>query len=164
MPVRSANLPDPRVLEPPPVDEPLEQLPHERPGRVVRRRAVRARLVERVEHLPVDVELELRRGGVPDAHRLRALVARQPVELVLVEAALAGEPVHDLHVGRVAGDGAQEPVAPPDRLVAVARAQHGEQRQGRVAEPAEAVVPVADAADVLGRDVVGAATIPPVGA
>ena len=37
---------------------------------------VRARLVERVDHLAVDVELELRRGRVADPHRPRALVAR----------------------------------------------------------------------------------------
>jgi hypothetical protein len=35
------------------------------------------------------------------------------------------------------------------RLLVVAGVEHGEQRQRRVAEPAVAVVPVADAADVL---------------
>ena len=44
---------------------------------VVAREAALARLVERVHHLAVDVELQLRRGGVADAHRLRALVARR---------------------------------------------------------------------------------------
>ena len=60
-------------------------------------------------------------------------------------------PVHDLHVGRVARDRAQEPLAPGLGLVPVAGVQHREQRQGRVAEPAVAVVPVADAADLLGQ-------------
>ena len=74
-----------------PVLEPLEELPDQRPGVVVRRHALRARLVERVQHLAVDVELELLGGGVADPHGPRPGEAREPVELALVEAALAGD-------------------------------------------------------------------------
>ena len=110
-----------------------------------------AQLVDRVEDLAVDIELELRRRGVADPHGGRPLVARQPVELALVQAALPREPVHDLDVGGVAGDGAQEPLAPRLGLLARAGLQHREERQRGVAQPAEAVVPVALAADPLGQ-------------
>ena len=110
---------------------------------------MRAGLVERLEHLAVDVELELLRGGVSYPNRPRPFVAGEPVELALVESPLARDPVHDLHVGRIAGDGAQEPLPPDDRLFAVAAAEHREQRERRVAQPAVAVVPVPDAADLL---------------
>ncbi len=95
----------------------------------------------------VDVELELPRGGVADPHRFRAFVARQPVELELGEAARAGDAVHDLRVGRIARHGPQQPVAEGARLVDVAADHEGAQRQAGVAQPAEAVVPVAHAAD-----------------
>ena len=102
-------------------------------------------------NLPVDVELELLACGVADPHRPRLGEAREPAELELVEAPLPCDPVHDLEVGRVARDRAQEPVAPGLGLVPVAGVQHGQQRQRRVAEPAVAVVPVAHPADVLGE-------------
>ncbi len=79
----------------------------------------------------------------------RLLVAREPVEHALLEAPLAREPVHDLDVRRVARDRPQEPLAPRDRLLAVAGPEHRDQRQRRVAQPAVAVVPVAHAADPL---------------
>ena len=113
--------------------------------------AALARLVERVHHLAVDVELQLRRGGVADAHRLRALVAGEPGELQFRQAALAGDAVHDLHLRRAAGDRAHQPVAPGARLVVVAGVHQREQRERGVAQPAVAVVPVAHAADLLGQ-------------
>ena len=63
---------------------------------VVGGQPVDARLVQRVDHLAVHVELELLVRGVADAHRRRALVAGQPVELALGEPPLARDAVHDL--------------------------------------------------------------------
>ena len=71
-------------------------------------------------HLAIDVELELLGRGVADAHRVRALVARQPGHLPLGQPPLAAEPVHDLHLVGAAGDRAQQPVAPGPRLVVIA--------------------------------------------
>ena len=106
---------------------------------------------QRVHHLAVHVELELLRRGVADPHRLRSLVARQPVELQLGQPPLARAAVHDLDVARVAGDRAQQPVAPRARLVLEAAAEQRHQRERGVAQPAEAVVPVAHAAELLGQ-------------
>ena len=50
---------------------------------------------------------------------------------------------------RIAGRRAQQPRAPVARLLVVARGEERDQRERRVADPAEAVVPVAHAADVL---------------
>ena len=74
------------------------------------------RLVQRVHHLAVDVELELLRGGVADAHRV-PVVPRQPVGDVFVEPALARHAVHDLQLSGVAGDRAQQPMPPGACLV-----------------------------------------------
>src|SRR5699024_11811966 len=61
-------------------------------------------------------------------------------------------------------DGAQQPVAPVQcRLGAVVQ-QQGFQGEGGVTQPAVAVVPVADTSGSSGREVVGAATMPPVSA
>ena len=127
----------------------LEERALQGPGRHVARHAVLAALVQRVHHLAVDVELQLARGCVADAHRRGFLVARQPVEGQLGHAPLAGEPVHDLHLLRAAGNRAHQPVAPSHRLFVVAGVHHREKRERRVAQPAEAVVPVAHAADEL---------------
>ena len=74
--------------------------------------AVHARLVQHVHHLAVDVELELLVRRVADPHRPRAGVPRQPVELLLGDAALAADPVEDLRLRGIAADRAQQPVAP----------------------------------------------------
>ena len=108
-----------------------------------------ARLVEGVHHLAEDVELQLAVGGIADAHRLRALVARQPRQIDLRQPPLAGQAVHDLDLRGRAGGGAQQPVAPGAGLVVVAGVHQRQQRQRRVAQPAEAVVPVARPADLL---------------
>ena len=121
----------------------------QRPGRLLDRKPVDARLVQRIHQLAEDVDLQLIARGVADPHRLRALVPREPGQLELRQPALAGDAVHDLDVRRIARDRAQEPAAPLLRFVDVAAVQQREQRQRRVAEPAVAVVPVAHASDPL---------------
>src|SRR5215468_11749858 len=73
----------------------LEEMLLERPGVLVAFDADPARLVKRVHHLAVHVELELMDSGVADAHGRRGLVAGQPVEHELGEPALAAGTVHD---------------------------------------------------------------------
>ena len=72
--------------------------------------------MQRVHQLAVDIELQLLVGGVADAHRPAVLVPGQPRQLVFGQPALAGDAVHDLHLRRMAGDGAQQPLAPGARL------------------------------------------------
>ena len=107
------------------------------------------RHVEAVEQLAVDVELDLVRGGVADQDGPRALVAGQPRRLVFRQAAPAVEPVHDLHPLRAAGDRPEDPVPPLAGLLGVAGIEQRGQREGRVAQPAIAVVPVHAAAGLL---------------
>src|SRR3954454_23199288 len=114
---RAAHLPDPLVAAVPRALEDLHQVVLERPGVVVGGKPVRARLVQRVHHLAVDVELELAVRGVPNPDRTRAFVPGEPVELVLAYATLPTDPVEDLCLRGVAGDRAQQPVAPRARLV-----------------------------------------------
>ena len=110
----------------------------------------RRALVERLDDLAVDVELELVRRAVSDADRLRALVAAEPGKLELGQPPLACDAVHDLEVLRVEPAIARRSQSRHvTRLFDVAGADECEQRQRRVAEPAEAVVPVPHAADPL---------------
>ena len=108
-----------------------------------------AGLVQGVQHLPVHVQLQLRRRGVADAHRGGALVARQPGYLVLLQQPFAGDAVHDLHLVRAAGDAAVQPAGPGPGFLGVPSRHEGEQGDGGVAQPAEAVVPVPHAAQRL---------------
>ena len=100
VPERPSDLPDAGVLLTPAVLEPSEQLQHQRPDVLVRRSTLDPQLVDGVQDLAVDVQLELRRCGVPDPYRRRALISRQPVQLELVQAAFPGEAVHHLDVRR----------------------------------------------------------------
>jgi hypothetical protein len=108
---------------------------------------VHARLVERVGDLAEDIDLLLPRGRVAYPYRPRALEARQPVELPLRQPALAGDPVHDLDVIRIAGHCPQKPRPPLVRFFEIAGLEERKQGQRRVPQPAMAVVPVADTAD-----------------
>ena len=148
---RPTDLPDALVGLAPASLEAREQMRCSAQALSSRDQAAPPRLVEEVEHLAVDVELELLAGAVPDPDRRRALVAGEPVELELRQPPFAGRAVHDLDVVRVAGDGAQQPAPPRACLLDEAVPEQRREREARVAEPAEAVVPVADAADLLGQ-------------
>ena len=104
--------------------------------------------VDRVEQRAPDVVLALVVGAVADPHRLRAAVAVEVVERLLGQLLLAADPVHDLQVGVVAADVDDEAHEVARLLVEAERVQRPE-AEGRVADPAEAVVPVAFAAGRL---------------
>jgi len=79
------------------------------------------------------------------------VVAGQGIDLVLGEETLPAEPVHDLHVGRIAGERAQEPPPPVIDFVLVAVREQRAQGLRRIPEPHVAVVPIASAAELLGQ-------------
>ena len=106
---------------------------------------------DRVEHGAEDVVLALVEGAVPDPDRARAGVAREVVERRLGEVPPPVDPVHDLQrpvLGRLdVGDELHELVGLPVEVEPVQRLQ----REGRVAHPRVAVVPVALPAGGLGQ-------------
>ena len=105
---------------------------------------------DRLEQIAVAAELELRRRRVALADGVRAAVARKGKLFALV-GDTAVEVVEHIEARVCALDRVQEPpqrgmdeLQPPD-------AQEGVDCEGRVAHPGEAVVPVAVAADLLGK-------------
>ena len=151
MPPGAADLPDALVRLAPVRLEELEQRLLQVPGRLVALQADVPAQVQGVHDLAVDVELELVDGRVADPHRPRPLVAAQPVQLLLGDAALAGHAVQDLHLLRLAGDGPQQPLAPRLGLVGQPGQHQRRQGEGGVPQPAVAVVPVADPSELLGE-------------
>jgi hypothetical protein len=100
--------------------------------------------------------LQLAGGAVPDPHRARGAVSIQVCELFLVQLVGAVDAVHDLQrAGAVAWSGGQrERVAEGvERSRFGGESEPGERadREGEVAHPRVAVVPVALAADLLGQ-------------
>ena len=146
-----ADLPDAVVLAVEVLLDEVEQGELEAPRELVVGDADRAGLLEREHDLAEHVALELQVRGVADPHRRGAPVAGQALHLVLGQAPLARQPVHDLHVGRIAGDRPQQPVAPLLGLGLEAVLHERLERQGGVAQPDVAVVPVAHAAVLLGQ-------------
>jgi hypothetical protein len=69
--------------------------------------------------LAVHVDLQLREGGVADAHRAAVLVTRQPGQLELGQTPLAGKAIDGLELGRLARSGAHQPLAPGERLLGI---------------------------------------------
>ena len=142
----AAGLPDPLVGLPPDLRRALGLRLDDRPQPP--RQTLRVTRVEqdRVEHRAEDVVLALVEGAVADPHRSRARVAGEVVAGRLGQVAAAVDPVHDLQrpvLGRLdVGDELHELVGLPVEVEPVQRLQ----REGRVAHPGVAVVPVALAA------------------
>ena len=149
MPLRPAHFPQPVVRVAPVLFQKIQQRALQRPGVPAGGQARGEAEMQRVDDLAIHVELALVDGGVADPDRGRALVAGQPGGLPLGQAALTGHAVHDLHVGRITGHRAAEPVPPGQGLGGVPGAQQGLQGEGRITQPAVAVVPVAHPADVF---------------
>ena len=147
----AAHLPDAAVGVAPVGEGVLHLLDQDRPDPL---RQVVARLgvqVERVEHGAPHVVLVLVVGAVAHPHRPGALVAGQVVERLLHQLGLAVDPVHDLELALLGlghvGDEVEEVVGLPVEAQRV----EAPEREGGVADPAVAVVPVALAAGRLGQ-------------
>ncbi len=145
------HLPDALVRLVPHLRDVADHRQLQRPALAVGAAGRLAALVEDVHQLAIDVELELLVGRVAHPHGRGAFVAGQPVGLPFQQPALAADPVHDAHVLGIARGGAVQPVGPGARLLQMAGVDEGQERQGRVADPAVAVVPVARAAELLGE-------------
>ena len=125
------------------------------PGVVIDGAAVLVVDVDRVDQLPVDVELELGGRLVAHAYGTRPTVTLQVVELLLLQVGAAVHAVHDpqpvdlarLHLAEAVGQPLHELLG---RVVESEQEQRVE-REGRVADPRVAVVPVSRAADLLGE-------------
>jgi hypothetical protein len=102
--------------------------------------------VDDQRELSDDIELELLVRSIPDAHGPSALVTGQPRQLDFRQAPLAADAVHDLDLPGSAADGVEDPVEEALGFILGSAAEQREERERRVAQPAEAVVPVALAA------------------
>ena len=149
LPPAAAHLPDAVVGLAPDGLEMLDERAFEIPAVLCRRQSGAARDVEGVHDLAEHVELQLLHCGVAEPDRFRSHVARQPRRLDFVEPPLARDAVHRLHVVGSARDRAVQPLAPGFRLLEVARADERKQGEGRVAQPAKTIVPVALAAEAF---------------
>ena len=142
----AAGLPDALVGLAPDLGGALGLRLHDRPQPPGQALAVHRVLEDRVEHGAEDVVLALVKRAVADPHRVRARIAREILTEGLGQVAAAVDPVHDLQpavaVGLEVGDELHELVRLPVESQEVQRLE----REGRVAHPRVAVVPVALAA------------------
>ena len=145
----TAALPDATVRLVPDLGQMIQHDAFQIPRTFVELQLGHARLMECVDQLAIDIELQLRMRGIADPHRQRAFIPRQPVRLPFQQAALTHDAVHDLHMRRRAGHRAQQPIVPAQGFLGVAAVHQRQQREGGIAQPAEAVIPVARAAELF---------------
>ena len=144
---RAAHLPHAGVRLAPDLLEMAQQGALQSPVDRAAAQAAATRLVQRIHHLAIHVELHLRMRRIADAHRHRSFVSRQPRKFPFAQPALAGHAVHDLHLRRIARDRAQQPVAPRRGFAVVAGIHECEQGQRGIAQPAITIVPIAFTAE-----------------
>ena len=75
-------------------------------------KAVAASLEERIHHFAVDIQLQLGGRGVANADRFGTFVAGEPRDFPFIEAPLAAEAIHDLHLCGITGHGTPQPLPP----------------------------------------------------
>src|SRR5665647_1636158 len=146
----AADLPDAVVDVVPVLLDETHERPLQRPREGILGDAGLPGLVERDHDLADHIPLELIDRGVAHPYRRSALVAGQRVQLAFGQVPLARESVHGLDVRGIAGDGAQQPVAPVLGFVDVRVDEERAERQRRITQPDVAVVPVALAPELLG--------------
>jgi hypothetical protein len=117
---RASHFPDPVIWLMPDLLEMTEQRAFDRPRMSIRRNARSSRHVHRIEQLAADIQLQLFDSRIADADRPRCLVSGEPGDFELRETPLPVHAVRRLHRRGIAGDGAQQPVAPGGRLLRVA--------------------------------------------
>ena len=147
--VLAAHLPDAAVGLLPVLDRGLDEPLDQRPaplGQVVAGLRVQE---DRVQHRAPHVVLALVVGAVADPHGAGVVVAREVVERLLEQLALALDAVHHLQV--VGLGGVLHEVEVVVGLPLEAERVQAPQHERAVANPGVAVVPVADAAGGLGQ-------------
>jgi hypothetical protein len=146
-----ADLPDAGVRLGPAAGDPVREATHGPPGLGVETVAGPGEQPGRVEHPTVAVELVLVGGAVADPDRPAVGVAGPAVELALGSGVLAVEGEQHGQPGPVEPGGVQQPGHELAGLRGLPGAEEGADPDAGVAGPGEAVVPVADAAGVLGQ-------------
>src|SRR6516225_1632150 len=109
------------------------------------------RLEDGVGNFPEDIDLQLLCGRIADTYGRGVLIASEPGNEQFRQPVLSTDAVHDLHLARIAGDGANEPVSPYLGFVVVSQMHEGQERKGGVTQPAKAVIPVPRARQTLGK-------------
>ena len=105
--------------------------------------------MDAIEHFAEDVKLFLIGCTVADADRLRVAIAAQMCQLHLLKVTLATNAVHDLQVFSVGVRETAQPVGEGAGLLGKAEHVEGVERERRVAQPCETIIPVAHTADML---------------
>lgn len=149
----AACLPDALVRSTPVLGDPIEQAPQVHPEVVRDRLTVLVIEVDRVQQLPVDVELELVVRPVPDPHRARSPVALEVLERRLGQLVPSVDAVHDLEraVRAQLRAARLDPAHERGGLVREAETHQAVEGERPVADPAVPVIPVALAPDVFGK-------------
>src|SRR5207248_9664918 len=84
-------------------------------------------------------------GGIANSDRLGIFVAGQPFDFELRQTAFPVHAVENLHLRWTACDCSQEPSAPRTRFLCKTRTRQCEKREGRIAQPAVTIIPIAHA-------------------
>src|SRR5262245_9906923 len=147
----SAHFPDTLVGLLPILTQPIETAPNAYPAVIAEGHNIFVVQVEGIEELPENIQLELAIGTVADSHGPGATIAVQVIEGLLREIVPAVDAVNDLQCGagiNLSGTRLQ----PSHEFVGFLRESDPEQpvqREGGVADPGVAIVPISAPAEQL---------------
>src|SRR5438270_14079774 len=95
-----------------------------------------------LDHLAIDIELELMACAIADPHRARSEIAAQKIEFSLTRSEAAKYVVHNAQLRLGQPRGMQQPCQKALGLIQVAQTKHGAHGKRRIAQPAVAIIPV----------------------
>ncbi len=135
----------------------LHQRAHHLPHGTIQRLTITLKAIlaaiamDAIEHLSENVQLLLLRRPVPDPYGTRIAIAAQVRQLLLGQVALAANAVHNLQVFAVCAGEALQPVREGAHLLGVTKCAERVEREGGIAQPGIAVIPVAHPAQLFGE-------------
>ena len=136
----AAPFPDPRIGLGPDILQTAGQIADQ--SRIVTADAMLAGEVERIDDLAENIELQLAAGAVAEPYRPCVAETGEPIGLPLHGMATAVDAVERLDRDRFARQRAPQPFDPLSCFVVMPGAQEREQREGRISQPAKAIIPV----------------------
>src|SRR5919109_2864987 len=147
----AAHFPNPFVGREPFAADKINQRLLKCPAGFVRLQSLATSNVKRVDDFTDDVQLQLIVGRISHPNRTRIFVPWQPRQFDLRQTPFSHHSINRAYLRRLTRSGTEDPVAPRLRFLGVTARRQSVEHKRRVAQPTKTIVPIAHAAELLGK-------------